>query len=209
VSGSPFPTLLVATSNPGKLAEFVRILPTGVRVVDLAKLGVQLPPETGTSFAENAATKAIAAAEQSGLISLADDSGLVVDALGGAPGVLSARFAGGDEANRRTLLAALARVPRQRRTARFVCAVALARPETGTIVARAEGTCEGMIAAAPRGSFGFGYDPVFELPDGRTMAELAPEEKDKVSHRGVAYRRILPALLAELTAEPAREGHRR
>jgi XTP/dITP diphosphohydrolase len=141
-------------------------------------------------------------------VCLADDSGLLVDALDGQPGVRSARFAGEpacDEANRLLLLTLLDGVPSERRSARFVCALALARPEAGTIVARAEGTCVGMIATAPRGSFGFGYDPVFLLPDGRTMAELKPHEKDILSHRANAYRRINSALIAEVAATTGRD----
>jgi len=192
-------TLLIATSNPGKRREFAALLPEGVRLLSLDDLAVHLPRETGTTFATNAAAKALAAADQTGLLALADDSGLEVAALAGAPGVRSARFGGeppSDERNRRALLDALAAVEPQRRAARFVCAVALAQP--GRVVAVAEGTCRGVIAAEPRGTMGFGYDPIFLLPDGRTVAELSAEEKNAISHRGIAYRRILPALAAAL-----------
>ena len=191
--------LLLATANPGKRAEFMRLLPPDVRVITLDEVAASLPPETGTTFAENAAVKALAGANQTGLLTLADDSGLEVEALGGAPGVRSARFAGepaSDQRNRQALLEALSGVPANRRAARFVCAVALARP--GQIVAEAEGRCEGAIAFSPAGRHGFGYDPIFLLPDGRTMAELAPAEKDRVSPRAVAYRGVLPAVLREL-----------
>ncbi len=193
------PVVVLATANKGKEAEFRRLLPPIVRVLGLAEANVILPAETGTTFAENACVKALAAAEQAGTLALADDSGLSVDALGGAPGVRSARFAGeeaSDEQNREALLAALSDVPDALRTARFVCAVAVARPEG--IVAQAEGVCEGTIAPSPSGNFGFGYDPVFVLPDGRRMAELVPEEKNLISHRAKAYRHVLPVLLQEL-----------
>ena len=193
------PVILLATANKGKQAEFRTLLPPTVRVLGLAEAKVILPAETGTTFAENARMKALAAAEQAGTLALADDSGLSVDALGGAPGVRSARFAGeeaSDEQNQEALLAALSNVPNELRTARFVCAVAVARPER--IVAQAEGICSGSIARSPSGNFGFGYDPIFVLPDGRRMAELLPEEKNGISHRAEAYRRVLPVLLQEL-----------
>ncbi len=199
---SPRPTLLVATTNPGKAAEFLRMLPADeVTVLTLADVGVALPPELGTSFAENARVKATAAASQSGLLAIGDDSGLEVDALGGAPGLRSARYAGEmarDDQNREKLLSAMRDIPLARRTAKFRCAVALARPTA--LLATTEGTCHGTIAEAPSGSHGFGYDPVFRLPppDGRTMAELRPAEKDAVSHRARAYRAILPDLLRAL-----------
>ena len=165
------PVILLATANKGKQAEFRTLLPPTIRVLGLAEAKVILPAETGTTFAENARMKALAAAEQAGTLALADDSGLSVDALGGAPGVRSARFAGeeaSDEQNQEALLAALSNVPNELRTARFVCAVSVARPER--IVAQAEGICSGSIARSPSGNFGFGYDPIFVLPDGRRMA---------------------------------------
>lgn len=191
--------LLLATSNPGKRREFVHLLPPGITVRTLDQVEVTLPPETGVTFAENAALKAVAGSRQSGLLTLADDSGLEVAALGGAPGVRSARYAGeppSDERNRVALLAALALEPDASRRARFVCAVCLARD--GSILATAEGTCLGEIATVPAGANGFGYDPVFRLPDGRTMAELTDHEKNTLSHRARAYREILPALLDAL-----------
>jgi XTP/dITP diphosphohydrolase len=190
------PTLLIATSNPGKRAEFERLLAGTMQIVTLDRTAARLPDEDGTDLAQIAATKATAAAEQTGLLTLADDSGLEVDALGGAPGARAARYAGeppSDERNRNRLLAELRTIPAGLRMARFRCAVALARPSV--IVATAEGTCEGSIAFAAAGSRGFGYDPVFLLPDGRTMAELTPDEKDRISHRARAYRSLWPRLM--------------
>ena len=196
------PALLLATSNPGKRREFLQLLPLEIGVKTLDDVQVELPPETGATFQANADLKAVSASLQSGLPTLADDSGVVVTALGGAPGVRSARFAGeppSDERNRLALLEAMRDVPADARTAHFVCAVAFAK--AGTIVARSEGRCDGSIAVAPSGAFGFGYDPIFRLPDGRTMAELAPTEKNLISHRAIAYRQIVPALLEALGME--------
>jgi len=196
---TPAATLLVATSNPGKRAEFANLLPPTIRVLGLADVSVDLPPEDGDSFAQIAAVKAAAASLQTGLLTLADDSGLEVDALAGGPGVRSARFAGeppSDEQNRHALLDVLAGVPSGQRGARFRCAIALAR--AGTVVTTAEGTCEGSIGLAPRGTFGFGYDPIFVLPDNRTMAELESAEKNQISHRARAYQAILPRLFGDL-----------
>jgi XTP/dITP diphosphohydrolase len=191
--------LLVATGNRGKAAEAAAILgeAAGARleVLTLADFpGLPSPAETGATFLENARIKARAGAAGSGLPTIGEDSGLVVDALGGAPGVLSARYAeGGDRDRWEKLLRELAGVPERRRTARFVCAAALALPD-GREEAT-EGTCEGAIATAPRGEGGFGYDPVFLLPDGRTMAELGPGEKNAISHRGRALRRLAPVVV--------------
>jgi len=190
------PTLVLATTNRGKAAEFRALLPDAIPVTSLADLGLPAPEETGTTFAENARTKAQSAALRSGSVALADDSGLEVDALGGAPGVRSARFGGepaDDARNRRALLDALAAVPSPQRGARFVCALALASPDG--LLAEVDGSCEGRIAERPGGRHGFGYDPIFQLPDGRRMAELAPEEKNRLSHRAVAVRRLLPVLI--------------
>jgi XTP/dITP diphosphohydrolase len=188
--------LLVATSNPGKLLEFRALVPDGIQVLGLDDVHVRLPPEEGTSFPEIAATKALTAARQSGLLSVADDSGLEVDHLNGAPGLRSARFAGeppDPAANRRALLEALRNVPREERAARFICAIALALP-TG-LVATGLGVWEGAILDVERGERGFGYDPLFVLADGRTVAELLDEEKNALSHRAQAFRQILPSLL--------------
>lgn len=195
--------LVLATTNRGKLSELRALLPDRVGVASLADLGLPVPRETGTTHAENARIKALAAANATGTLTLADDSGLAVSALGGAPGVQSARFAGpraSDEDNRNALLAALADETDDRRSARFNCVVVLARP--GLVVAEAHGWCDGSIAGAPVGGHGFGYDPLFVLPDGRRMAELPPEQKNRVSHRASAYRRLLPVLLQQLTTRP-------
>jgi XTP/dITP diphosphohydrolase len=186
--------LLLASGNPGKRVE-LRALLRGLPVEVESRPDVPDVAETGGSFVENAALKARAAAAWSGEWALADDSGLEVDALGGAPGVLSRRYAGPDatdaERNAR-LLAELAGVPDPQRTARFRCAVALAAPDGRLWTA--EGTCEGRITHAPRGEHGFGYDPIFRLPDlDRTMAELLLEEKDRLSHRARAL-----AVMAEI-----------
>lgn len=202
-------TLLLATTNAGKRREFRSLLPAGVHLVGLDDVDLRPPPETGATFAENADLKALHGADQSGLLTLADDSGLVVDALGGAPGVRSARFAGEDATdaeNRETLLAAMAAVEEGRRGARFVCAVALARP--GAVIARAEGVVGGAIGRVPRGGSGFGYDPLFLLADGRTMAELPPREKNRIGHRAAAYRAVLPTLLEALGGSPPAGGRR-
>lgn len=191
--------ILLATSNPGKRREFEQLLPPGIIVRTLVDLGLESPEETGSTFAENASLKAEAASARSGLLTLADDSGLEVAALGGQPGVRSARYAGepaSDDRNRAALLSALADVPDADRQARFVCVVSLAR--AGTTLATAEGRCDGTIAMTPAGSNGFGYDPVFRLPDGRTMAQLSDAEKNRISHRARAYQRIVPALLQAL-----------
>lgn len=178
--------LIIATHNEDKVVEFRRILtPLGVRAE-----AVPLPEveETGTTFAENARIKAEAACRASGLPAVADDSGLAVDALGGAPGVYSARYAGpdaSDEDRVRKLLGELAEVPMEKRDARFVCAICCVFPNGDVITA--EGACGGKIAFAPKGGGGFGYDPVFLVGD-RTFAEFRPEEKDAVSHRGRALR---------------------
>lgn len=181
--------LLVASGNPGKLAELRRMLDVpGLEVVGPDEAGVAVEvEESGATYAENAALKARAWSEAAGCLALADDSGLEVDALAGRPGVRTARYGGPglDDAGRyRKLLAELEGVPPERRTARFRAVVAIAGPGTG--VELFEGVLEGRIAAAPRGEGGFGYDPVFELGDGRTVAELSREEKDPISHRGLA-----------------------
>ncbi len=198
--------LLVATHNPGKAREYRELLAgLPVEVTYLDELGLSLEvEETGSTFAENAILKATTYAQVSGLWTWADDSGLEVDALGGAPGVFSSRYAGpgASDADRyRKLLNALAGVPWDRRTARFRCTVALATPEGA--VRTVEGVCEGVIAFGPAGEYGFGYDPVFYLPDrGLTMAQLPPEVKNQISHRGRAARAAV-AVLAEMLAVPA------
>lgn len=186
--------LLIATSNPGKLREYKELLKgLPFELTYLPEEGIDFEvQEAGQSFAENARLKASSYARASGLLTLADDSGLEVDALGGEPGVRSARYAGenaGDEERYLLLLKKLEGVPWERRTARFRCVLALATPE-GEIYLM-EGVREGIIAFGPRGEHGFGYDPVFYMPEyGRTMAELLPEEKNLLSHRAQAVEKM-------------------
>lgn len=197
--------LLVASNNPGKLKEYADLLDRlPVTLTSPVQEGLSLVvEETGETFAQNATLKARAYAEASGLLTLADDSGLEVDALDGAPGVRSARYAGegaSDEDRYRLLLRNLAGVPQEKRTARFRCVVAVATPQGK--VHTAEGRCEGVIGFEPRGTHGFGYDPVFYLPDrGQTMAELPPTVKNRISHRGRAVQAALPVLRWLLTKE--------
>jgi XTP/dITP diphosphohydrolase len=188
--------LLVATSNAGKLVE-IREIVAGIalELVSLRDLRLPPPDETGDTFHANAAQKATISARQSGLWTLADDSGLCVEALGGAPGVHSARYAPTDEERRAKLLHALQGVPEEKRGAHFFCAVALSPPD-GERILRAEGRVEGTIAFAERGTNGFGYDPIFlpaETP-GHTLAELGSAEKNRLSHRGRALQRLRPVL---------------
>ncbi|MCH7698732.1 MAG: XTP/dITP diphosphatase [Chloroflexi bacterium] len=196
------PKLLIATNNAGKVAEFRKLLDgCGWEIVTPVELNIELEvEEAGQTYLENATMKAVAFAKASGLTALADDSGLEVDALDGRPGILSARYAGPDltDAERAgELLKELAGVPDEERTARFRCVIAIARNEDN--VRSVEGTVEGRIAREPRGENGFGYDPVFLLPDrGLTAAELTPDEKHAVSHRGVAAmkaRKLLESML--------------
>jgi len=188
--------LLVATSNPGKLVEIREILGSlPLELVSLHDAALPAPDETGQTFHENAAQKAVASAARSGLWALGDDSGLCVDALDGAPGVYSARYAPTDEERRAKLLRALKEVPEARRGAHFFCALALSAPD-GRRIVRAEGRVDGAIAFSARGTNGFGYDPIF-LPaqtPGKTLAELPAAEKNRLSHRGRAVRDLLPAL---------------
>ena len=192
---------MVATRNRGKLQEIralVADLPVTVRGVAEFPEAPSVE-ETGSTFAENACLKALAAARATGCLALADDSGLEVEALGGRPGVHSARYAGeggGDAARCRKLLLELAGVDWERRRARFVCVVAGARP-TG-ILWTVEGTCRGYVNGEMRGNGGFGYDPVFYYPPlGRTFAELTSAEKNAVSHRGRALRQAYERLAEE------------
>jgi XTP/dITP diphosphohydrolase len=188
--------LVFATRNRGKLRELHQLLAIdGLQILALDDLpGAPEVEEDGETFADNAAKKAREVARATGLPALADDSGLEVDALDGAPGVRSARYAGDDasDAERyRLLLRSLQGVPPGRRGARFRCVVAFADPATPEHVELREGACEGRIADAPRGDGGFGYDPVFLVPDlGRTFAEIPAEQKNQLSHRGQAMRRM-------------------
>jgi XTP/dITP diphosphohydrolase len=184
--------VVLATRNAGKVREFDDLLGDltgGVTFVPLDASAAE-PDETGATFLENALLKARSAAAATGLPALADDSGLCVDALGGGPGVRSARYAdGSDETRWQKLLRELEGVDVEQRTARFVCVLALVAPD-GALLTTAEGVCEGRIVFAPRGEGGFGYDPVFEVADddaGRTMAELTTAGKRAVSHRGRAF----------------------
>lgn len=196
--------VILATQNPHKVREAREILaPLGLEVVALADLEQSLPEpvEDGATFEDNARLKARYYAQHLGTSCLAEDSGLCVDALGGAPGVFSARYAGTegsraerDRANNEKLLRELTGIPLERRQARFVCALALA-DRGGVIRAEAQGTYAGLIALAPSGAGGFGYDPLLYLPDrGCTSAELPPAEKNARSHRGQALRRLVEAL---------------
>jgi XTP/dITP diphosphohydrolase len=206
------PRLVVATRSAAKLRELGELLDLP-RAVLLSLDDVGVPPdldvpEEGRTFAANARTKARAYARRTGLPTLADDSGLEVDALGGGPGVRTRRFAGEratDAENNARLLEVLAGVPPERRGARYVCVLAVADPGRAgprggiPIVAEARGTCRGRIALAPRGTGGFGYDPLFEPagepPGGRTFGEYTAEEKHRISHRGRATRRLRPKLV--------------
>ncbi|CAN5231860.1 RdgB/HAM1 family non-canonical purine NTP pyrophosphatase [soil metagenome] len=198
--------LVLATRNPGKVAEVRRILAgLEVELLDAADMDLPAVEEDGETFADNARLKARTGAAACGLPCVADDSGLVVDALGGAPGVHSARYAGEqgqDAANLRLVLERTRGVAD--RTAAFVCVAALATPDGRDWLA--VGELRGTLADAPRGDGGFGYDPIF-VPDGetRTTAELDPAEKDAISHRGLAFRAIRPAVEALVEAASAPE----
>jgi XTP/dITP diphosphohydrolase len=195
--------VLLATANQGKLAELRALLPNSVTVLGLADVAAyDALPETGATFEDNALLKARQAAAVTGIVALADDSGLEVDALNGMPGVLSARWSGrhgDDPANNALLLGQIGDVPDERRGAAFVSAVALVTPDGRDHVVR--GRWPGRIIRQPRGANGFGYDPLFVPAEsdadgtGRTSAELAPAEKNALSHRGRAMRAMLPTLL--------------
>lgn len=182
----------MATQNQGKIREMRKIL-TGIpaEILSLKNFpSVQQAEETGNSFEENAALKAVSIAKQTGLLAIADDSGLEVDALNGQPGIYSSRFAGPDatdEDRNQKLLQLLEDIPEQRRTARYRAVIAIATPEGE--VSYTEGRCEGRILREERGDGGFGYDPLFLIPEyGKTMAELEMIEKNKISHRGKALK---------------------
>ncbi len=198
--GPAFPARVVlATGNPGKLREMRSILaPWHVEVLPISGFTQEAPDEAGLSFVENAILKARFAAEIAGLPAIADDSGLEVDALHGAPGIYSARFAGAsadDTANNAKLLHELAGVPAERRTARYRCAMAYLRWPADPAPIVCQASWEGRIVEAPRGSGGFGYDPLFMVEGSdRTAAEFAPDDKNRVSHRGQALRALVAAL---------------
>lgn len=189
---------VLATGNPGKLREFAELLSgSGFELVRQSELGIDPPPETGTTFLENALIKARNAARLSGLPAITDDSGIEVDALDGAPGVCSARYAGegaSDEQNLAKLLAAMAGVPAARRTARYRCVVVFVEHADDPDPLVGEGTWEGSILDGQRGTGGFGYDPSFvSRGDTRTVAEMPSDEKHRLSHRGQAMRAFLAA----------------
>jgi XTP/dITP diphosphohydrolase len=191
--------IVLASGNAGKLRELAAMLaPLGHELVAQSSFGIATPPETGTTFIENALLKARHAAAKSGLPALADDSGIEVDALGGRPGVYSARYAGehaSDLENLEKMLVELRDVPIERRTARYQCVIVLVRTAGDAAPLVAQGTWEGRVLTAPRGTGGFGYDPIFQ-PEGlaHTAAELTPADKNARSHRGKALR----ALAAQL-----------
>lgn len=202
--------ILVATTNPGKIAEIRAMLDFDIEWLGLSDFSdITEVPEVGRTFAENARTKALGYAEQAGLWTIADDSGLVIDALDGAPGVHSARFSGAKDENRTLLdhknmarvLKLLQGVPKDKRTARFVCCLCLACPEPvegaspQEILAETEGKLEGVITDTEIGENGFGYDPIFFVPRlDKTVAQLTREEKNAISHRGNAIRQLKPIL---------------
>lgn len=188
---------LIATHNMKKRAELERILkPLGVNVLTADEAGIELTDveETGTTFEENAELKAVSGCKESGMPCIADDSGLMVDALDGAPGVYSARFAGGhgdDRKNNDKLMDCLKDVKAEDRTAKYVAAVCCVFPDGRKFTVRGE--CHGVIGFEEKGSNGFGYDPLFYI-DGRAFAQFLPEEKDKISHRGNALRKLAEEL---------------
>lgn len=203
--------LVLATRNPGKRRELERLLrPLGIRVRSVDEFpDAPIVEETGQTFAENARLKAAQIARATGRWALGEDSGIMVDALGGRPGVRSARYSGPnatDAANNARLIEELRDVPPERRGAQYACHIAVADPQ-GRIVLEVEGRCRGRIVDTPRGAHGFGYDPHFLIPEyHRTFGELSPLVKNQISHRGRALQRLLPRLrrlLREQNAAPA------
>lgn len=195
--------LVLATENQDKAQEIRAILSEGVsiEILTLADFsGITLAPEKGQTYQENATAKALTVARATGSIALGDDTGLEVDALSGAPGLYSARFAGEKATyadNRKKLLSDLFGVSAEKRGARFLCTVAVAWPDATVKVV--EGSCLGRITEGETGSLGFGYDPIFYVPEcGKTFAELSPDEKNKVSHRGKAVRAAMDILKREV-----------
>lgn len=193
------PRVVLASSNAGKVREFNQLLAGAhVEVLPQSSFGVPEADETGLTFVENAILKARNASRHTGLPALADDSGIEVDALNGAPGIYSARYAGvgaSDEDNLYKLLAALEGRPEAERGARFQCVIVYLRHAEDPTPLICQGTWEGRILEAPRGANGFGYDPVFYVPEeGVSSAELSPETKNRLSHRGQALRKLLEGL---------------
>ncbi|HEY9879919.1 MAG TPA: RdgB/HAM1 family non-canonical purine NTP pyrophosphatase [Leptolyngbyaceae cyanobacterium] len=184
-------TVVVATGNPGKLKEMQAYLNDLDWTLVLKPDEIDVD-ETGTTFIENARLKASEVAKATGQWAIADDSGLAIDALNGAPGLYSARYGSSDADRIERVLRELGDTTD--RGAQFVCAIALARPD-GSIALETEGICRGEILTAPRGTGGFGYDPVFYVPEtGLTFAEMSPEEKEACSHRGIAFKQLMPEL---------------
>ncbi|MCO5218311.1 MAG: RdgB/HAM1 family non-canonical purine NTP pyrophosphatase [Thermomicrobiales bacterium] len=201
----PSTTVVLASSNKGKIRDLQALLDGVAIVVSGSELDIQMPEETGTTFLENALLKARAGHEQTGLTVLADDSGLEVDALNGEPGVYSARYAGedaSDEANNHKVLRAMESIPDNERGAHFRCAIAIVTADGEELTF--EGSCDGTIGYESRGDYGFGYDPLFVLPDGRTMAEHDIAFKNEISHRGEAMRKAIPALREYLESKATR-----
>lgn len=200
MSTSSKPQIVIASNNAGKLREFQQLLrELPVELCPQSDFQVTPAEETGLSFVENAIIKARHACERSGLPAIADDSGLAVDALRGEPGIYSARYSGknNDEANNRRLLENLKNVPETQRSARFHCALAYMRYAEDPCPIICQASWEGQILFEPRGDHGFGYDPLFYLPlSGCTSAELPPEQKNRVSHRGQAMQKLLRELTA-------------
>jgi XTP/dITP diphosphohydrolase len=192
--------LVIASHNPGKVREIAELLaPWGIEVISAGELGLDEPEETGASFADNAVLKAEAAAGASGLPALADDSGLAVEALGGAPGIHSARWAGPGKdfaIAMERVWAAMEEARAENNRAAFVCALAVAQPGLPTRVF--EGRVEGTLVKPPRGGRGFGYDPIF-VPDGHdvTFGEMEPGRKHEISHRAAAFRKLVAAYFGE------------
>jgi XTP/dITP diphosphohydrolase len=189
--------LVVASKNIGKIKEFQRILQLDSQGIELVTQ-IEIPDvaETGSTFEENALLKAISIAKFTGIPAIADDSGLAIDALNGAPGILSARWSGGgDQENIKKVLEELKDVPDSNRSAKFVAVIAIAKPSGENLIVRGE--LQGRIRRAPDGANGFGYDPIFEpiSGDGRTLAELEPIEKDAISHRSLALAQITPLIM--------------
>ncbi len=194
--------ILIATTNPGKVREFSQMLNSHIEFVSLKDFPqTDEVKEDGSTFAENARKKALGYAQQTGLLTIADDSGLVIDALGGEPGVKSARFSGEKHANRGLLdhknmakvLELLKDVPMEKRTARFVCCLCVASPDK--ILIETQGTLEGFIGEKELGENGFGYDPIFFVPaKNKTVAQMDGAEKNSISHRGNAIRKLKPLL---------------
>jgi XTP/dITP diphosphohydrolase len=211
MSSSRFPQVVLASRNRKKSGEIAELLaPTGIVVVSVAEFSdVPEVVEDGRTFAENAAKKAVQTARHLDRWVIGEDSGLMVDALGGAPGIYSARYSGEhatDEQNNEKLLASLANVPEDHRGAAYVCHVALADP-AGAVRLQVESTCRGRIAATPRGSNGFGYDPLFVVREyHRTFGELSSVVKRQISHRARAFAKFIPQLAALFQQEFADPG---